>query len=495
VTLAKVWGTGTLRLSVIFAAASLVSGVLLFVIIYLKITYYEVRRLDGYVVREAAALSNGSTEEIAWAIRGQFPEKRPDRFSTTIYAALYDPNGRLIAGNVDRMPGDLPADGQPHRISLPSLESHGSRRVLIAVSRRLPDGKLLIFGRGVGVLSALEDIVGQALLLGVIPAIGPALAAGIWLSRRARERLHRVNQSIERIMMGDVHERLPVLGVEDEFDQLADSVNRMLKEIERLLSEVQSVSDNIAHDLRTPLARVRMMLEQSKTKAVSGNEMSALAERAIAGLDQAQSIITALLRIGEIESGQRRSGFGTVDLADIANVVAELYGPIAEEKSIRFVLDTALSRPMYGDRDLMIEVVANLVDNAIKFTRPNGTVRLEVASSENKPVIRVIDNGPGIPEHEWTTVMTRFHRLDKSRTAKGTGLGLSIVQAVVRLHDFTLTIEDARPGCRFEILCWSPEATQPVKRELSDAHRLPPRWASRRGETLSSPRPASAGGL
>jgi signal transduction histidine kinase len=495
VTLAKVWGTGTLRLSVIFSAASLVSGVLLFTVIYVKMNYYEVRRLDGYVIREATALSNGSTEEISWAIRGQFPEKRPDRFSTTIYAALFDPNGRLITGNVDRMPGDLPADGQPHRISMPSLETHGSRRVLIAVGRRLPDGKLLIFGRGVGVLSALEDIVAQALLLGVIPAIGPALAAGIWLSQRARGRLQRVNQSIERIMMGDVQERLPVLGVEDEFDQLAGSVNRMLKEIERLLSEVQNVSDNIAHDLRTPLARVRMMLEQGKTKAASGKEVAALAERAIAGLDQAQSIITALLRIGEIESGQRRSGFGTVDLAGIANVVAELYGPIAEEKSISFLLDVEPSRPIFGDRDLMIELVANLVDNAIKFTSPGGTVRLEVACQQNKPVIRVIDNGPGIPEHEWTTVMTRFHRLDKSRTAKGTGLGLSIVQAIVRLHDFTLTIEDGRPGCRFELQCWPIEAAQPAKRELADTRRLPPRWARRRNDPLPSPRPAGAGGL
>lgn len=503
-TLVKVLQTGTLRLSVIFSGVCLLSGVLLFGMIYWQIKTFEMQRLAAFVVNQAAAVSQGTPAEIDWMVRTQLRGVNEDEFHNTIYAALFAADGRLMAGNMELLPTGLPADGAAHHAVLEEPGRKPVRRPIIAVARRLPDGSLLVMARGIGVLSTLESIVAETLMLGAIPAIVPALAAGLWLSRQAQRRVKDVNQAIDRIMQGDVHERLPVKGVADDFDQLAGSVNRMLAEIERLLSEVQGVSDNIAHDLRTPLARVRMQLEQGRSKGGSEADLRALADRAIAGLDQAQSIITALLRIGEIESGQRRAAFGTVDLNEIAGAAADLYGPMAEEKDIQFVLEADDAPPIYGDRDLMIEAVANLLDNAIKFTPSGGTVRLVVAAAGPGAVIRVIDNGPGIPPHERTTIMARFYRLDKSRHVKGSGLGLSIVQAIARLHDFEIIVEDAQPGCLFELRCYPPESVPVTAGAEPDGRRWIPSWLRRPGvktagtpedQALGPGRPGSVGVL
>jgi signal transduction histidine kinase len=201
--------------------------------------------------------------------------------------------------------------------------------------------------------------------------------------------------------------------------------------------------------------------------------MAALFDRAIGGLDQAQSVITALLRIGEIESGQRRAAFGPVDLNEIVGVVAELYGPIAEEKGLQFLPRADVRSTVFGDRELIIEAVANLLDNAIKFTPPGGTVRLLAENRPPGPVIRVSDTGPGIPADQRAAVMKRFYRLDKSRHVAGSGLGLSIVLAIVHLHDFDIVVGDAQPGCWFELLCYPKAAeTKPVKQPADHRHLL-----------------------
>ncbi len=438
----------------------MLSGVVLFGAFYWQTKAFETRRIAAFVASEAAAVAEGSPNEIIWTVRTQFAQENYNKYHNIIFSGLFAADGSLIAGTLDHAPAGLPADGRARRVGLTERGHYGPHPA-IAVARRLPNGDLLVLGRGVGVLTTLEGIVAGALLVGAIPAIGSALAAGIWLSRQAQRRIKAINQSIERIMQGDVHERLPVQGTADDFDQLANSVNRMLAEIERLLTEVQGVSDNIAHDLRTPLARVRTLLERGRDKARTAADLAAIHDRAIAGLDQAQAIITALLRIGEIESGQRRAAFCAVDLNEIATAAADLYAPIAEEKEIAFVLRTEAASPVYGDRDLLIEAVANLLDNAIKFAPPGGVVRLVVSDAAGGPVLRVSDSGPGIPAGERVAVMQRFYRIDKSRHVQGNGLGLSIVLAIVKLHDFDVALSDscpgnAQPGCTFEVRCYAP---------------------------------------
>jgi signal transduction histidine kinase len=228
----------------------------------------------------------------------------------------------------------------------------------------------------------------------------------------------------------------------------------MLAEIESLLLDVQGVSDNIAHDLRTPLARVRSLLERGRERAQTKSDLVAITDRAIAGLDQAQSIITALLRIGEIEGGVRRSGFSAVDLVELVREAADLYGPLAEEKLIQFDVETHEIKTVHGDRHLLLEVIVNLLDNAIKFTPPGGHVRLLATDRGDGPVIHISDTGPGIAPEERAAVMKRFYRIDKSRHIEGCGLGLSIVLAISRLHHFDIVVGDADPGCWFEFRCY-----------------------------------------
>jgi signal transduction histidine kinase len=485
---AKSLYTGTFRLLVIFSAACVLSGLLLFATIYWRTKDFEFKRIAEFVSSEATVVAQGTPDQIIWSVHTQIEHEYHDKYHNMAFAALFTPAGQLITGDLDRVPADLPQDGKPHDIALNDLGGDGVRRPVVAVARRLANGDVLVIGRGVGILHTLEDIVAWALLLCAIPAIGPALAAGVWLSRQAQRRIKAVNQSIERIMQGAVHERLPVHGVADDFDQLADSVNRMLAEIERLLAEVQGVSDNIAHDLRTPLARVRTLLERGRERARTQADTAAITDRAIVGLDQAQAIITALLRIGEIEGGQRRAAFGSVDLNEIAASTGELYAPMAEEKRIRLVLVTDATSLAYGDRDLLIEAIANLLDNAIKFAPAGGEVHLSVADSPGGPVIRVIDSGPGIPFAERAAVMKRFYRIDKSRHIKGSGLGLSIVLAIATLHDFDITVTDAHPGhtppgCLFEIRCYAASRSPAAMPPAAAVKRLKwplSRWQRRR---------------
>jgi PAS domain S-box-containing protein len=225
--------------------------------------------------------------------------------------------------------------------------------------------------------------------------------------------------------------------------------------LEEALQEAKVVGDNIAHDLRTPLTRVRIRLERGREHAATLEEFRAVADQAIAGLDQTLTTITALLRITEIEHSRRREGFSEVQLAPLVREAADLYDPIAENKGVTLRVDAADGPIVRGDRDLLFEAIANLVDNAVKFTPEGGRVELALLDQEGETVIRVSDTGPGIPEAEREAVTQRFYRSDKSRNIKGLGLGLSMVAAIVKLHGFRLKIS-AGPGCTTEIVFPSP---------------------------------------
>jgi PAS domain S-box-containing protein len=222
--------------------------------------------------------------------------------------------------------------------------------------------------------------------------------------------------------------------------------------LEEALQEAKVVGDNIAHDLRTPLTRVRIRLERGREHAATLEELRAVADQAMAGLDQSLTTITALLRITEIEHSRRREGFSEVQLAPLVREAGDLYDPIAENKGVSLRVEAPEGATVHGDRDLLFEAVANLVDNAVKFTPEGGRVELVLLSQEGETVIRVIDTGPGIPEIEREAVTQRFYRSDKSRNIKGLGLGLSMVAAIIKLHSFRFRISPG-PGCIVEIAC------------------------------------------
>ena len=253
-------------------------------------------------------------------------------------------------------------------------------------------------------------------------------------------------------MTGDLRERLPTRKGNDPFDQLAVSVNRMLGDIEALIHEISGVGNDIAHDLRTPLTRVRVRLERGRARAETLDDLRAVVDQSIAGLDQSLAIITALLRIAEIEHSRRLEGFSQVQLAPLLREVA---GTLRADRRGQACHPAGRCRRC-GDRPWRprpsFEAVANLVDNAVKFTPEGGCVALALLRRDGESVIRISDTGPGIPEIERDAVTKRFYRSDKSRNTEGLGLGLSLVSAIVKLHGFRFTL-DAGPGCTAEIAC------------------------------------------
>ncbi len=431
------------RLALLYSGLFGLSTLLLFAFIYWQTAVVETGRVDGQLLHDAQFLAHLKPDDLRAAIESRV---MPD-FRRVGYAGLFGPDG-LIAGNLPALPDHLKINGTVQRCSV--LDAH---LIIRAVGLGLPDGSRLVIGRNVESLDNLQTVVVHALELGLLPAMLLALGAGALASQRTRRQLQKVHETAERIMKGDLRERLPTHGGGDDLDRLAASVNHMLDEIARLMDDMKSVSDNIAHDLRTPLTRVRARLERARDSASTQAEWHEMTDRAIAGLDQALRLITALLRIGEIEGGRRRAAFEAVALDRIAREIGELYEPFAEEKEIGFTLELEAVGTVLGDRDLLSELISNLVGNALKFTPAGGRVRLSVRDEGETLSLIVADTGPGIPAELREAVFQRFFRSDASRTIEGYGLGLSLVDAIAKLHGFSLSLDDNHPGCVFTVRC------------------------------------------
>jgi signal transduction histidine kinase len=325
--------------------------------------------------------------------------------------------------------------------------------VVRAVAWHAADGRLVILGYDLDELEDVQNLIVRALGLGLLPALVLSLAAGVTLARRAQHRIGLVHEAVGRIVQGHLAERLPLRGSGDDMDRLAMAVNGMLGEIEHLVGEIQGVGDNIAHDLRTPLTRVRARLERGREEATTPEDFRLCIDRSIASVDQALSVVSAVLRIGEIEHGRRRSGFTRIDLSQVARDAFELYEPLAEERGLTLQLSAESKAPAIGDADLLLEAIGNLLDNALKYGPPGSVVVLAVRRDAGELVMSVVDRGPGIAIADRDRVLQRFQRLEKSRTVSGSGLGLSLVAAITVLHGFRLRIGDAQPGCTVDIVC------------------------------------------
>ena len=453
--------SATFRLAVAFSLAFTVVTLLIFAFIYWQTAVYETQQIDTFMVKEAATLAGGPERDL---LRSVGIRVVSDLHRIT-FAALFNPQGVRIAGNLQSLPASLPSDGLAHSTDAMLLDGGAQpyAEVARAVARRLADGRILVIGRNVDELLQLRRVVLRGLALGLIPAILLSFAASTFLSLKTLQRIRVIHQAIGRIMRGQLNERLPTRGSRDDLDRLVQAMNQMLDEIAHLVDQVRGVGDDIAHDLRTPLTRLRTRLERSRLQGSSIGELQVVIDHTIADLDQALAIITALLRIGEIEGVGRRTGFGVVSLDGIVREIGDLYGPIAEAKNITLVSEHDTPCAIEGDRDLLIEAVANLLDNAIKFTPEHGSVRLSAfADAAGRAVVRIADTGPGIPEDERGAVLKRFYRSDKSRHIEGSGLGLSLVAAIAGLHDLSLAIKDGKPGCVVELAAASPSPAQAV---------------------------------
>lgn len=365
---------------------------------------------------------------------------------------LTDRNRRAIAGNLDGWPQVKARPGN-------FIEFDYQRRIGGDLETRRARGRIFVLMGGFNLLVARdvhERYETQRLLTTTLPwSVGLmlllGLAGGALMSRNLLTRLDSINYTSHEIMEGDLSRRVPVTGSGDEFDTLATNLNGMLERIERLMHGLREVTDSVAHDLRTPLNRLRNRLEGTLMRMEEGPQ-SAEIEAAVAETDRLIGTFNALLLIAEAEAGAVREAMTMVDMHAVVEGVAELYEPVADEKGIKFELAPSGAVQIEGNKSLISQALANLIDNAIKYTPPGGQVRVAIGETSDGVALSVADNGPGIPDADRNRVLDRFVRLEASRNSPGTGLGLSLVQAVARLHDATLELADNAPGLKATLL-------------------------------------------
>ena len=300
-------------------------------------------------------------------------------------------------------------------------------------------------------LQAIRSMIVRTMAWGFLLMIFLALLGGVLVSRGRIRRVAVINEAIGDVVAGDLTRRIPPDPTGDDIERLVENLNGMLDELEKLVDGVRRVSDNIAHDLRTPLARLKHRLESLRQQEES-QEKREVVEKAVAEADSLLDTFNALLRIARIESGQRRQGFTTVDLSTLIDDVAELYAPLLEEAGLELEIEQGADLEVVGDRDLLFQALANLVDNTLKHLPSGGRVSLVARRQGEGILLAVGDNGPGIPVTERDRALERFYRLDSSRSTLGAGLGLSLVAAVAELHQTSLELLDNDPGLRVEIL-------------------------------------------
>jgi signal transduction histidine kinase len=366
---------------------------------------------------------------------------------------LADPDMKRIAGNLASWPPSVTQAGSWY--GLPVTRA-GIRSIANVQRYDFSSGFHLLIGRDVPVRARLRTLLTDALLWAVIVVLLMATVGALVVRSLFRRTLANVSATASAIAAGDFAQRVKLTGHGDEFDQVAEVINDMLDRIGRLMDGVRQVSNAIAHDLRTPITRARARLEDAALHAETSDDLRAAIERATVDLDGIVAVFQALLRIAEIEAGSRRSSFARVDLVPLVAEVADVYGAVAEERGIEVKVDTPAVLPAYGDKAMIQQAIANLVDNAVKFSPPSGTVRLSVSVS-SMIFITVSDQGPGIAASEREKATDRFYRGEAARSTPGSGLGLSLVLAVAHLHGGELRLEDNRPGLRAVLILPLPE--------------------------------------
>ncbi|WP_207004989.1 sensor histidine kinase [Trinickia mobilis] len=439
--------TTSFRLATLFLAMFGVVSLLLFAYLYVEITGFEMERVDDWLLREHAALVREGPDELVARFnhQSQFDPHHQRPF------ALFDAQGKHVAGG---FPGDRPAlpyFNRPFSTRLALPERNVPARCIAA---QIPDGRTALLCQNIRELDHFDEELLHALLSAGVLMLLTGLVGAAIVGVGAVRRLDAVTRSIEEIVAGNLSRRLPEHAKQDDIDRLVRVVNSMLEEIERLMHEVKGVCDAIAHDLRTPLTRLLAGLERAQRRAASEQDYRVATEVAIGELGGILRTFNALLRISEIESNARHGNFVTVDLAAVVDDVIEFYEPTAEEKDIaldyqRTARDTI---EIQGDRNLLFEALANLVENAIKFAPQGGHVSVQVFDGAASFGVTVADDGPGIAPEERQAVLRRFYRSEASRHTPGNGLGLSLTHAVAGMHGMSIRFNDVPTGCSVTLL-------------------------------------------
>jgi signal transduction histidine kinase len=485
VLLAKTLRSSTLRLALICIAVFGAVVIALFGYVYWATASYLQSRTDQAIAAELATLQSafatGGRGELIAAIAQHTAAPRSDG---GVYL-LADAGLAPLAGNLDGWPSELRgAVGWSTFRSPQRRPDAGSAPQVRATYTTLPDGSHLVVGRNIADLDQFVRRINIALGAGIVLIFVLAGVASLSVTRRTVGRIEAINATSRAIMQSGLGQRIPRRGTHDEWDELAANLNSMLERIELLMNEVKQVTDNVAHDLRTPLTRIRGRLERAYARSGSGAADANLIADTLADLDAVLAMFTSLTRISQIEANARTAAFHTLDIAELAREVAELFDAAAEERGGRLEVVGDDHVLVTGDRDLLFDALANLVDNAIKHGRDGGRVAIEVALNGGAPTVSITDDGPGIPLAERERVLKRFYRLERSRRMPGNGLGLSLVAAVARLHGAVIEMHDNAPGLAVRLVF--PPTAQ------SDANGMPVKTRAADRQPSSAIAPSSA---
>lgn len=432
--------------------------------IYLLVFAVSVAAILGYVFWNTAHLLERQAEETiraeVLALADQYSQRglpgvaeminrRVSEETGTLYL-LVDADNRFVAGNLGYMPVPRPADESFVDFAItvgkgPNKISHAAR----AYHVELTNGFRLLVGRDVEDIHAFRKLITNTLLWALGLSLIFGLGGGYLTSRNFLRRVDAITAASRTIMAGDLSQRMPVAGTSDELDRLAQSLNDMLGQIERLMTGMKEVSSNVAHDLKTPLTRMRARAEAALRSGTAAEQRAALAQT----LEESERLLdtfNALLSIARAEAGNTREGFNRVDVSEILGEVAELYEPLIEEEGGALTCEAVPPLPVRADRQLLAQSFSNLIDNAMKYGTADGDEKANIAISGGREgknaVIRISDQGPGIAPSDRDRVLERFVRLDDSRSKPGNGLGLSLVASVVKLHGGQFRLDDAGPG-------------------------------------------------
>ena len=448
--LGKTLRSTTFKLALISIGVFGAVVIVLFGYVYWSTTNFVLSRSDSAIEAERAALRNiydmNGREGLIQAI-----ERRSSTasFEGGVYL-LGDQLFSRVAGNFKEWPV-VKGAGQWTEFKSDVLGQKTDQALYRATWETLPDGFHLLVGKDISDLNRFATEIYAALAFAIFLIFVLAAVASVNVTRRTVGRIESINTTSRAIMETGLGRRIPIRGTQDEWDHLAQNLNSMLERIETLMGEVKQMSDNVAHDLRTPLARMRGRLEKASIEKNAPDHDQSLISETMADLDDVLRMFSSLTRISQIEAANQTAAFRIVNLGEIATEVADLFDAAAEGKGGRVEVFGDKTARVNADRDLLFDAISNLVDNAVKHGREGGLVSIRLDHKDGEVILSVSDDGPGIPSQEFECVFKRFYRLERSRGMPGNGLGLSLVAAVARLHGASIKLIDNAPGLRVEL--------------------------------------------
>lgn len=437
------------RLAIVFVAL-FASGIsLLLTTVYFLTARVLDREVDAVINSEVDSLIDEYTRGGLIQLVATLHRRSDNWVRTGAVYLLTEANGYPIAGNLASWPREVTTYGSWVEFDIDASDSGGAvKHPVRAQTFRLPGGRRLLVGTDILERRRLASRLQTAMLWGVGLSVALATLIGVGYSRRVRRRVAVIADTCRRIMNGDLAERLPVDASHDEFDELAIAVNQMLSRIHQQTEILQTTFDSAAHDLRAPLYRARVRIEETLQHEDLNDASRETMEATLAELDRVQRTLGTLLQIAQADGRGREVATEDVDVAALAREMVELYQPEAGAREIALDFIGSDGAQLRGNRQLLAQAIVNLLENALKYVPAGGRVSVEVEKSDRRVMLIVADNGPGIPAEDRERILQPFVRLERDRSQVGSGLGLSLVAAVMRLHNGKVTLSDNEPGLR-----------------------------------------------